>query len=300
MWLEGDDYRVESMIAFWLENEGGNINSITIHPLNTFQRSYKSDVLDISILNNQHHIEISREGLYDMLPEGLFHEGKRKAQKTTEESVEESIRYRQEERAARKFFLPLEQEFYRQRIWLEHLELKASLNSINSQNVSMFLKFWGIQADLFSLEQNNFMLAVLPNIHRIAGNLILSAYCLEVLIQANVSIHAAEVKEHELSSDDHLVSVLGDTILGVDSSLGRFFLDDEPGIAINIGPVAVDRLYPFLPECLTDRQLKVLYGFFFPAETEIVTYIEVEEASKAFALEPMEESFSRLGFTTVL
>lgn len=300
MLLEGDDYRVEAMIAFWIENQGGTLDQLTIHPLSTFERSFRPDVLDIALLNNQFKIEISREGLYDMLPEGLFHEGRRKAQKSTEESVEESVRYRQEERAARKFFLPLEQEFYRQRIWLEHLELKASLNSISSQNVSIFLKFWGIQPELFSFEQSNFMLALLPNIHRIAGNIILSAYCLEVLIQAPVSIHSLQLPEQQLPVDDDLLSILGETILGVDSVLGRAFLDDEPGLEVNIGPITVGSLYAFLPECITSRQLKVLYGFFFPAETEVITNLEITEPSKGFILQPEEKSFSRLAYTTVL
>jgi predicted component of type VI protein secretion system len=87
--------------------------------------------------------------------------------------------------------------------------------------------------------------------------------------------------------------------LGVDTVLGDSWLDDEPGIEVTVGPVALDRLMPFLPDGIAHRQLKILYGFFFPAETEVVTSLTVEERAGDFWL-VAGEGYSRLGLTTLI
>jgi hypothetical protein len=82
--------------------------------------------------------------------------------------------------------LPLEQEFYRQRIWLEHTELRTWLNSVRPENVSLFMNFWGVKGDVFTPQQSNFMLALLPHLHRVVGDMDLTTYCLETLMQEQI------------------------------------------------------------------------------------------------------------------
>lgn len=300
MQVNKDDFRVESLIAFWLENETIDMHHVLVEPKGIFERQYRSDILEVEPSNSlpdAFAFNTSREGLYDMLPEGLFHEAERKTRKTTGESVDESKRYKEEEKAARKFFLPLEQEFYRQKIWIEHAELRTCLSSVRSDHVNLFLEFWGVDKELFNDDQSAFMLALLPNLHRVVGNTELVTSCLEVLLQEAVKIDLVESKGQVLN--DGLASFLGDFVLGVDAVLGTGFQDDEPAIEINIGPVYPEKLIDYLPEGKTDRLLKTLYGFFFPAENEVYTSFIVEENSAFFALQE-EAHASRLGFTTVI
>lgn len=297
-----DDFRAEVLIAFWLENGETSLDNIAIQPKGTFRRPYSKDILQTEQVDmeegNTVTLHISREGLYDMLPEGLFHQIEIKIQKSTEESVEESRRYKQEEKAARKLFLPLEQEFYRQRIWLEHTELRTWLNSVRPENVSLFLDFWGVRTDVFSTRQSDFMLALLPHLHRIVGDMKLTAYCLEIMMQEKIHIENILSREQFVSNED-MLSRLGSITLGVDTVPGDSWIDDEPALQVTVGAIAIDRLLPFLPGGIAHKQLQTLYGFFFPAETDVSTCLSIEERTGTFKL-VADESFSRLGLTTVV
>jgi predicted component of type VI protein secretion system len=96
-----------------------------------------------------------------------------------------------------------------------------------------------------------------------------------------------------------MLSLLGNTCLGVDTVLGDTWEDDEPAIEVKVGPVAIDRLLPFLPEGIAHKQLKIVYGFFFPAETDVITSLEVEEKEGGFLL-VADEGYARLSLTTAI
>ncbi|WP_225000339.1 type VI secretion system baseplate subunit TssG [Cesiribacter sp. SM1] len=300
MYQGEDDYRAEALIAFWLENEVLSLDNLTIQPEGTFQRPYSKDVLAIErgekAPGSQVKLRISREGLYDMLPEGLFHQAEQKTQKSTEEAVKESERYEREEAAARRMFLPLEQEFYRQRIWLEHTELQACLNTVRPENESFFMNFWGIDKKAFTPQQSLNLLAVLPHLHEVVGDQELVAFCLEKIIQEPVSI--AYTQQQEELPEGQGVSLLGNVSLGVDVVLGGSWWADEPAIEVTVGPIAAEKLPRFLPEGKTYKQIKKLYGYFFPAEASVITNVAIEKAGTGFKLVAENMHAGRLGYTT--
>ncbi|CAN5587646.1 type VI secretion system baseplate subunit TssG [soil metagenome] len=297
-----EDFRVEVLVAFWLENGEKSVENIIIHPQGTFVRAYNKDVLQVNESDNSQDvvvtINISREGLYDMLPEGLFHQVQKKNQKSTRDSIEESKRYKKEEKAARKLFLPLEQEFYRQRIWLEHSELRACLNNVHPENVKLFFDFWGLKTDIFNTQQSNFMLSVMPYLHRVVGNMDLVNYCLELMMQEKIKIHLKSSSEQKVN-DEELISRLGAVRLGVDSVLGEKWIDDEPALEVIVGPISLDKIHIYLNEGKAQRQLKTLYGFFFPAEADIITTILLDEGKINFKLSDTED-ISILGYSTII
>ena len=300
MFQAEDDYRIEALIAFWLENGAINLDHLTIQPEGTFKRSYSKDVLEIGqgepSANGEVRVHISREGLYDMLPEGLFHQAEQKPHKTTEEAVEESERYRKEEKAARKFFLPLEQEFYRQRVWLEHTELRTWLNSVRPENESVFLKFWGVDKKAFTPQQCSTLLTILPNLHEVVGDMELTAFCLEKMIMEPVRIELVPQQEVIPFEDDS--SVLGRASLGVDVVLSGSWWPDEPAVEVTVGPVSAENVNSFLPDGASYKQLEKLYGYLFPAEAKVLTAVEIEEAARGFKLVADTMHSGRLGYTT--
>ena len=300
MYQGEDDYRVEALIAFWLENGTVDLDHLTIQPEGTFERAYSKDVLEIARHENsgkgEVKVHISREGLYDMLPEGLFHQARQKPQKSTEEAVEESERYRKEEKAARQFFLPLEQEFYRQRVWLEHTELRTWLDSIQPESESIFLDFWGVDQRAFSPQQCSTLLTILPNLHEVVGNLELTAFCLEKMILEPVKI--STIPQQEVNSPNEGLSILGSGTLGVDVVLGSCWWADEPAVEVTVGPVAAEKVNAFLPDGSSYKQLEKLYGYLFPAEARVVTALEIEESARGFKLIADTMHSGRLGYTT--
>lgn len=301
MQLAKNDVRVEVQVAFMIENQTLTLDDVIIKPEGTFRRSYSDDVLEIneSNINSQKcvTIHLSREGLYDMLPEGLFHEATQKSVKETKEATKESEGYRKEEKAARLFFLPLEQEFYRQRIWLDNIELKYWLHSTQSEDIKMLERFWKINPKHFSQRQRLAVLSVLPHLHHVVGNLPLTAQCLRAIIGERLQVCTAEAKLQVV--EENLVSCLGDLELGIDSVLGTSWYDDELSIHVNIGPVKRDMLVSFLPDGRHYKLLSTLYKFFFSAELEVETKIEALDEEAEFLLTDVEFA-SRLGYSTVI
>jgi predicted component of type VI protein secretion system len=180
---------------------------------------------------------------------------------------------------------------------LEHTELKTWLHSVHPDNVSLFLDFWGIAKEVFTLQQSNFMLALLPHLHRIVGDWVLTTACLQIMLQEQVQLESFIAGKKAETED--LFSRLGGISLGVDAVLGDTWIDDQPAIKVKVGPVAMDRLMPFLPGGIRHQQLEIWYGYFFPAETEVSTELWIEADQASFRLLP-EESFSRLGLTTII
>lgn len=301
MFLAEDDYRVEALIAFWLENDSIDLNLLTIQPEGSFKRAFSNDILEIEDSGTdslEKTVHISREGLYDMLPEGIFHQAKQESQKSTKEAVEESERFRKEESAARQFFLPLEQEFYRQRIQLEHIELRTWLNNVRPESKNIFLDFWGVDKQIFTPQQCGTLLTILPNLHQIVGNLEVTAYCLEKVIMEPVRINALQQQEVTPNAEED--SRLGSSFLGVDSVLGGNWWCDEPSLEVTVGPLAAGKVNAFLTEGSSSLQLKKLYGYFFPAETTVKTAVEIEKSAKEFILNKEMIYSSRLNFTTTI
>ncbi|MEJ1239302.1 type VI secretion system baseplate subunit TssG [Chryseolinea sp. T2] len=299
--LWDDDIRIETLIACWLENGLVYKDDILIKPKGTFERSFGRDVSKVEPVvhspGERVTVHVNREGLYDMLPEGLFHQAKRRMGKTTEESVQQTVEYNREEKEARKVFLPLEQEFYHQKVSTEQAELSACLGSLRSDHINAFIQFWDLPGELLTYEQKNFMLALLPQIHRIAGNREKIARCLEILLDENVTIRGTE---RRISIDgDGLASLLGNTTLGVDAVLFADGYEDDEALEVQIGPIELDELHRYLSGGEKDQLLRRLYSFFFQAEDEVTSTIVLKEYSGRFLLSE-EDYTSRLGFTTVL
>ncbi len=292
-----EKYRAESLSALWLQNHEYGIDDIVVKPQGTFARSYSEDVLKV-VSTDEMIIElfIAREGLYDMLPEGIFHHAERKTRKEVSEVIRESKRFRHEEREARKFFLPLEQEFYRQKIEIESIELSNVLQAVNSQNYDSFLKFWGIKFNIFSHDQCSYLLSLLPRVHAIVGNNTLTKKCLQVLLEQDIDIQL-EFPAEELVCRAELLSGLGNCILGTDMVIGDSWIDEGPILQVKVGPVPLSRLSEFIPGGMARRQLEVLYGFFFPAETTVQTSIVPDENKDSFIL-TNDKGYAKLGFTT--
>lgn len=301
MFRAEDDFCAEALIAFLLENEVLALDKLTVQPEGIFKRSYSKDVLSVEQKDTGATgsvcLHISREGLYDMLPEGLFHQAEQKTQKTTEEAVEETERFKKEERAARKLFLPLEQEFYRQRIWLEHTELRTWLNSVGPDRESIYMDFWGIDKKAFTPQQSLSLMAIMPHLHEIVGDQALVAFCLEKIVQVPITIASGQQQEEQGEGDESL-ALLGNAGLGVDIVLAGSWLSDEPAIEVTVGPVTPDSLINFLPEGKTYRQLEKLYGYFFPAEAKVITSVAIEKAASGFRLIAENMHSGRLGYTT--
>ena len=300
--------------------------SLLIRPQGLFYRSYKEDILAFArvpaggkqrgavqrdavqrglacrqagAVQEFLSVDISREGLYDMLPEGLFHASTPGSSEVdTETSVQRLEQHRREEREARKFFLPLEQEFYRQKIYLEYQEQQVfQALAPGNQAFSFLRKLWNVPPDLPILQKFVF-LYLGPHLHRIAGNLSLVQQCFELMLQVPLRITEEYREAVPLTEED--TTRLGDIRLGDRSVLGDTLEDPWPYMLLTLGPVSGEQLLAFLEQAAMDRLIHFLAGYLLTLGTEYEVRLEVRDEDQSFVLAEDVSFAGRLGYTTYL
>ncbi len=275
---------------------------VLICPQGTFRRSYREDILAVASPVGQTEavrIDVAREGLYDMLPEGVFHESPPGgASIDTESAVREVEQNRREEKEARRFFLPVEQEFYRQKIALEHQEHAYFQSARPDSRASTFLrKLWNIPVDLSPAQQQGFLFLA-PHLHRLAGRLPEVERCFALLLPVPVQLTQ---RYHPKEVLINLASVpLGEMTLGHDTILSDIIDDPWPYWQLMLGPMKGEQLRSFLEGGAMYRFIRWLSGYLLPAGVDYAIDIEVETDDQAFRLRDDTSFMGRLGHTTYL
>jgi hypothetical protein len=269
------DVRAEVVVGELLDNNVDE-EEVAVQMQNVFTRAFNKDILDAQLDDSQPYhpfitLTLSRDGLYDRLPEGLFHEfTPQKKQRGVAEMVASYKKQQKEQQEARRFFRPIEHEFFLQRVFLEQREKHLLFDAFGKDADELFLSFWGIPNGLPSVSINK-LIKLLPYIHRIAGNLSLVRMYLEAILDEPVQL-SAENGATAVSAGDQ--SGLGECRLGIDTMTGNMFYTDMPRLKLTIGPLQHLRTYDFLPWQPYGRLLEVCQGFLLPADVEVETLIE--------------------------
>jgi hypothetical protein len=123
------DYKAVAHAADLIERKIIDADRIEIIPLGPDKRAFAKDIEDTTAYYSEKRrherirISTNREGLYDMLPEGLFHRPPTGSAGMDEESMIKDIRdRREEEKEARLFFTPFDAEINYVRIMTELYE----------------------------------------------------------------------------------------------------------------------------------------------------------------------------------
>ncbi len=294
------DVRAEVIAADYI-SEGMLLHHVTIKPAGTFRRTYSKDVLQSKLETTENdeletlEIEVSREGLYDMLPEGLFHQpdpNKRSMRVT--DIVDGMKKTRKEEEEARKFFLPIEKEMYRQRILVELEERKAYDDYSDHYRNELFFQVW---PDLLPLKKEYIspLIQILPRAFTICGDIPLTEYCFEKVLGTAVNISTNAVTTINIS--DMHTTRLGNVELGVDAFAGDLLINFLPTIVIEIGPVKKYQLQDYLNDGAATKALAVLCNYLLPAEADVHIELKLATQDEQLFLNT-EKHEAILGFTS--
>ena len=112
------DIKIEVLLAELIKNFPELKNHFLITNKGQFTRNYRRDILQTSTHNFDTTvlpyllIELSRDGFYDMLPEGVFHyPTASEVRQDVADMTREYKKKKKEEQEARVFFTPFENEF---------------------------------------------------------------------------------------------------------------------------------------------------------------------------------------------
>jgi hypothetical protein len=299
------DLKAEVIAANMIEN-GVSPDRILIQMLGGSKRTFRKDVEEIAEEESEYdhreyiYIKTHKEGIYDMLPEGLFHHATLPKSATTHAEIIKALkRHKDEEKDARAFFLPFESAINDQRIQLALNENLLDIRLNDNKLVEIFSSQWDIFQYL-DARQSNVFLFLLPLLHDIRDNYEIAALMFELILQVpvNISLQAqAPIKNKSAFS-----SALSECRLGVNFTTGNtYFETGEDELLLEVGPIPGDVYSTFLPGSNNEKLLELLCDQFLPAHIDIHTEILLDETDKHTRLSEGNESHNAvLGMDTYL
>ena len=296
---ENIDFLAEVIASQIVANEKISDSNICVHLMGVFKRFFSKDIQKIDVHRKssgegEWDLFLNREGFYDLLPEGFFHSYTRKYFKDRRETIEEFRMHRQEEKNARQFFMPLEQEFFRHLIQKEIFEQNFYYAP---ETIKEFIDFYHLNALDLNMYQKASLFFIMPYVSVIAGNFSLTETCFEIILQEKVQIKKSfpsVVKTYLGTTPD-----LGTITLGLDSSMGQDVIDVNPQILIEIGPIFKSEFLLNFLFGLNRKLVDWLIALFIQADLTTCMQIILKKQDEAFVMG--EKNYeSRLGYSTSL
>lgn len=264
-------------------------DDIAIKNKSSFSRPYRKDILKIRENENHIGIELSRNGLYDHLPQGVFHNHHTNTKKLSYSALRKQ--QKEEENNARQFFSPLENEFFYQKLNIEIKEQNLLDNFINL-NEDFLIDFWKLDVNTSKRYIHRF-LRLLPYCSDITGNIELTATALEMIIEEKVTIEKTFIEKTANENNPK-----SNNILGVDFSLsnsGNQYL--FPALKITIGPSRKKDINYYIENENLLNFIAIFCDYLIPIDYEVVTNFDIIEP-KNFKID--KENPSLLGISSTI
>lgn len=210
---------------------------------------------------------LNRDGIYDALPEALFHSFSEEGLLRGEDMARDSVKVKNEEKETRSFFQAFEHQIFAQLVELAEKE-DSLFNSIYSSTLQGLIPdFWNISSKIPE-DYANRLIRLIPLAHKIVGDINLTAQALEFILREAVSMkirYSLSFPGDGGSSGSSAVTA-GDCRLGLDS-----FCGDRPEIPVrelevNIGPLCKLDITHFINEGWLKTLLDSFFSFFLPME----------------------------------
>jgi len=272
----------------------GSRRSVVAREINGYSKSHSSSMKKDHLV-----IEVNREGLYDMLPEGVFHSvPQRGAGIAREEMLRDAHLRRNEEKSARKFFMPFEAELNHLRIVLEwyenRLDKKADYNDLSA----IFREQWK-ELDELDNYQRVIWMHLLPVIHIRRNDAGFLSEILSILFNISIKAKVNSRLFNKIAIPKSEQFTMGKGALGNNTIIGSSFISPTEAVDIGIGPAPLERLIDFLPGTIKQDLINTVVGYLMPVETEVsITLIRNTEDVPTTLGKKSASSF--LGFTAYL
>lgn len=281
-------------LEFFLAQNETNLDNTVIHPLSAFNRSHKKDIESIKEEEEEDklNIKVNRIGLYDCLPESLFH-----TPPSAFSEVSHQVRLKQqqqEEQDARHFFLPFEQENYRLGVFLASQEETLFGESLDEKLV----EFWGISPELNKTQQKQ-LAQIMPLLPQIVGNYKLTSYYLSLLLEEQVVVNDLGMSIQNKFVESSHNKPFGTMQLGKNWALGQTLEHYYPSIEIQIQGIKTSSIKRYFLEEQLNNTIRILARYFFPIDVSWTLDIELE-VQDDFGLFLSDEKENYLGYATSL
>lgn len=297
------DFRAEA-VAVNLMKYHSSLALVFVERLGINDRAYLKDIKTITkqylgFDDEIYNIKTYREGIYDYLPEGIFHSPSLNSKRSNVESVVKEIRRQKKvEDDARKFFRPFELEVFFTEITALLKEQEFDLSSQTDSLIKTFSELWPL---IKLLDRNSacIFVYILPFMHKMRGDKKLFEQCLSAFLEIPVEV-TFQARILEKIEEENNSVFLGNSRLGLDYiPSGRHF-DGERNWVVNIGPIPYDRMKDFVEGSRFKKILTAFYEYCLPLNTDIKENFVTEKQQFSFVLDEEDENQTRLGYSTFL
>jgi hypothetical protein len=294
------------VIAAELVDNGIPLDRILILMLGASKRPYRKDVEeiieDISAYDHKEYTQVKthKEGIYDMLPQGLFHAPTVPKSANSEEDILDAMKkHHIEEANARKFFLPFEASINDLRIQMALRENRLDKRLDSSDMIDIFTDHWEI-FNWLDPRQANILLHLLPLIHEVRDNHRVAETIFELffLLPVKITLQPSKPIKPEVPT----FSNFNDTILGINFTTGNnVFFTGEDEINIALGPMDSGTLQQFNKGGNNEKILNLLCDFLMPVHLDINIEYQLLNTDRTTRLADKQNDYnSTLGLSTFL
>lgn len=282
-----ENLKAEVLVSEVQENSKEEIDFL-INNKSTFSRSYRRDVIDVEKFEEDTLLlNLSRNGIYDSLPEGLFH-SQREVNRQSSYTAKRK-KYKDEEKEARAFFSPIENEFFHQRLKIEKNE-RDLLENFYSLNDDLLIDFWKINKSIpkaYILK----LVKLLPYSYKVSGNLELTRLSLKKIL--NVEVQFSKKMESKVFQEKGEKKQLGLDFVTQSKNSSVF----QPFLEVLIGPIKEEEIEEYIKKDGILKFINVFYDYFIPLELDVVTKFLVDK-KRGFVLS--EEQSPTMGISTII
>jgi type VI secretion system protein ImpH len=298
----GHDYKA-SVVAAELSGRGIPEDTFFFRNQSTFRRAVANDVEKIFWNNGEDDREadhlvfdLNREGIYDMLPEAIVHsQGKRK--RTDEAPQKLGQELRRQERDARKFFSPLENEFHHRSLKLDIIERELLKNN-NLRRNRQFFNYFFEDSSALSDQQLLVLLHILPLSHKIRGDMELIGLTLSRILNYKVAVTSHwNLQVHRLEKGS--APTLGEGTLGTDTVLNDWFCISNRRYEVRISDVPASTFGDFRAKGRHTNVLNYMLPYFFAADAEYSIVLLPTKEDSALKISD-DTAVSFLGFNSYI
>jgi hypothetical protein len=303
-----DDLKAEYLVA-GLPEQQSSPDKILIACDGALRRKWSTDIRYAGMESFENGdetltIHLNRTGVYDALPEALFHDDSGKRNASGEEMALDSRRLKAEEKQVRLFFRPFEHEFFLQNVRVAIQESRELEQFYYEFLDGLIPGFWKTDQKIPS-HYTAKLIKLLPLVHKISGNYELTARCLSEILGEMVHIELMEGQRAEPEdmprNERSPVFSLGRLKLGDDTVLGHQVAGFFGTLRVKIGPLKNSAVSLFFKDGPADRLLNCFYGYFVPVELDVETMVLPEKTQSRIKLQPeFATGQSFLGYNTIL
>jgi hypothetical protein len=298
------DFKVIVKVAELIEDGVFDSDQVIIVPAGPKHSAYSKDIGGHSFFYSESkrkeciHIEVNQEGFYDMLPEGVFHEPPTGSSRLSEQEMINDVQQRrEEEKDARKFFIPFEAELNYLKTLLELYENRLDKKTSYDDLTRIFASEWK-EFESLGKEQSVIWMHFLPMIHQKRNDIEFLGRLLTLLFKVPVKIESY-TGLRQVKIQETLQFKLGSGALGINSIIGRNFDNEQEEVHIHIGPAKTERLVDFMPGTADSDILDLVVSYILPIETDVKIKLITENEHRIGAL-GTDSSHSFLGYTVYL